>query len=388
MSLRHIEVAVSVVSMALCHQFVSAQESNPDMVLRAREVVQRFESVVRPLEIQSNLAWWDANTTGKDEDFARKEQAENQLNAALGDRSTFEQLKSLRETKLEDPVLQRQIEVLYLRYLEKQVDPELLRQMTAKANQIEQAFNVFRAQVGTESLSDSQVRQCLSESKDSARRQAVWEACKRVGSVVSDDLKELVQLRNEAARKLGFSDYHTMQLSLNEQDPGEVLRLFDQLDALTREPFQRSKAEIDRRLAASYGITVEQLRPWHYHDPFFQESPKVDKTDVDTVFREVDILRLCREFYAGIGLPVDEVLSRSDLYERPGKNPHAFLTDIDREGDVRVLANIVPNEYWTSTMLHELGHGVYSSRFIPASVPYVLRTDCAHPVHGRGSHDV
>lgn len=375
MSLRHIEVAVSVVSMALCHQSVSAQERNPDMVLRAREVVQRFERVVRPLEIQSNLAWWDANTTGKDEDFARKEQAENQLNAALGDRPTFEQLKSLRETKLEDPVLQRQIEVLYLRYLEKQVDPELLRQMTAKANQIEQAFNVFRTQVGTESLSDSQVRQCLSESKDSARRQAVWEACKGVGSVVSDDLKELVQLRNEAARKLGFSDYHTMQLSLNEQDPGEVLRLFDQLDALTREPFQRSKAEIDRRLAASYGITVEQLRPWHYHDPFFQESPKVDKTDVDTVFREVDILQLCRDFYAGIGLPVDEVLSRSDLYERPGKNPHAFLTDIDREGDVRVLANIVPNEYWTSTMLHELGHGVYSSRFIPASVPYALRTD-------------
>ncbi len=69
------------------------------------------------------------------------------------------------------------------------------------------------------------------------------------------------------------------------------------------------------------------------------------------------------------------MLSRSDLYERPGKNPHAFLTDIDREGDVRVLANIVPNEYWTSTMLHELGHGVYSSRFIPASLPYVLRTD-------------
>ena len=60
------------------------------------------------------------------------------------------------------------------------------------------------------------------------------------------------------------------------------------------------------------------------------------------------------------------MIDRSDLYEKPGKSPHAFCTDIDREGDVRVLANIVPNEYWMGTMLHELGHSVYSSKNIPA----------------------
>jgi peptidyl-dipeptidase A len=84
---------------------------------------------------------------------------------------------------------------------------------------------------------------------------------------------------------------------------------------------------------------------------------------------------LCRQFYDGIGLPIDDVLQRSDLYERDGKSPHAFCTDIDREGDVRVLANIVPNEQWMSTMLHELGHAVYSSKNIPATMPYVLRSD-------------
>jgi peptidyl-dipeptidase A len=40
-----------------------------------------------------------------------------------------------------------------------------------------------------------------------------------------------------------------------------------------------------------------------------------------------------------------------------------------------VLANVVPNEKWMSTMLHELGHSVYSSKNIPASMPYVLRTE-------------
>ena len=42
---------------------------------------------------------------------------------------------------------------------------------------------------------------------------------------------------------------------------------------------------------------------------------------------------------------------------------------------MRVLANIVPNEYWMGTMLHELGHSVYSSKNIPRSVPYVLRSE-------------
>ena len=72
------------------------------------------------------------------------------------------------------------------------------------------------------------------------------------------------------------------------------------------------------------------------------------------------------------------MLARSDLYEKPGKSPHAFCTDIDREGDVRVLANIVPNEYWMGTMLHELGHSVYRSKNIPRSAalraPHATRT--------------
>jgi peptidyl-dipeptidase A len=124
-----------------------------------------------------------------------------------------------------------------------------------------------------------------------------------------------------------------------------------------------------------YGLRIDELRPWHYHDPFFQEAPAVYATSLDDAFKSADILRLCRDFYAGIGLPIDDVIARSDLYEKPGKSPHAFCTDIDRAGDVRVLANIRPTEYWMSTMLHELGHSVYSSKNIPTELPFALRSD-------------
>jgi peptidyl-dipeptidase A len=342
---------------------------------RARQFIAGHESRIRPLEKELSLAWWTANVSGKDEDFKAKEQAQNKLDEALADKATFSELKALKQLKLRDPLIARQIEVLYLMYLEKQVPAELLKKMTSKANTIEQAFNVFRARVDNKEMTDSEVRKLLKASKDSARRKAVWEASKAVGAAVEKDLLELVGLRNEAARALGFKDYHVLQLYLNEQTQEQVLSLFDQLDALTREPFRRAKADIDASLARNCGISVGDLRPWHYHDPFFQEPPAVYDTDLDAVYAGVDILKLCKDYYAGIGLPIDDVIARSDLYEKPGKSPHAFCTDIDREGDVRVLANIVPNEYWMNTMLHELGHSVYSSKNIPRTLPYVLRTE-------------
>jgi peptidyl-dipeptidase A len=219
------------------------------------------------------------------------------------------------------------------------------------------------------------VRKTLKESLDSALRQKVWEASKKVGAAVEADLADLVKLRNEAATQLGFKNFHDLQLTLNEQNGSDLIKLFDDLDALTREPFTKAKADIDARLAKKLGVAGADLRPWHYHDPFFQESPAVFAANLDAPFVKADLLELCRKFYAGIGLPIDDVIARSDLYEKKGKSPHAFCTDIDREGDVRVLANIVPNEYWMGTMLHELGHSVYSSKNIPQALPYVLRAE-------------
>lgn len=359
--------------------FAVAESSMADeqATARAKKFVTAHENKIRPLDIIAGEAWWNANVTGKDEDFKKKEEAQNKIDEALSDKTTFAELKEIKKLRdakaIDDPQLARAVDVLYLLYLEKQVDPALLKRITAKANAVEQKFNVFRAKVDGQELTDSQVRDVLKKSSDSGRRQKVWEACKGVGADVEADLKELVLLRNEMAKQLGFKNFHAQTLFLNEQNGDELIKLFDELDQLTREPFLKAKAEIDERLAKNCNVKVSDLMPWHYHDPFFQESPAVFDANLDEPFAKADILALCRDFYKGVGLPIETVLARSDLYEKKGKSPHAFCTDIDREGDVRVLANIVANEYWMGTMLHELGHSVYSSKNIPKSVPYVLR---------------
>ena len=341
---------------------------------QAAAFISSYEQNLKPLETALGKAWWKANTIGSDEAFAEKEALENRYDQLLSQSEDFQKLKALKDAQLAEQD-KRQIQLLYLDYLEKQVDVDLLKRMSAKSNEIEKKFNVFRAKVGDKTYTDSEVRDVLKKSNNSAQRKQVWEAAKQVGAEVAGDLRELVQLRNQAAKKLGFADFHAMKLELNEQNQTDVIALFDELDELTREPFAKAKQEIDQRLAKQYDIQVEQLRPWHYHDPFFQEPQDVYGADLDAPFRQADILNICREFYRGIGLPIEDVLKRSDLYEKPGKSPHAFCTDIDREGDVRVLANIKPNGYWMSTMLHELGHAVYSSKNMSRELPYVLRAD-------------
>jgi peptidyl-dipeptidase A len=237
---------------------------------------------------------------------------------------------------------------------------------------VEQAFNTYRGKVGDKQVTQNDIMEILRTSTDSAELEAAWEAQKGVGPVVAPKLGRLVGLRNEVARRLGFRDYYALRIAENEQDEQQLLALFDELDRLTRDAFGRHKAEVDRRLAARLKLPVDQLMPWHYQNPFFQEPPAVFEIGLNAAYEKQDTLALCRSFYGSIGLEVDDILKRSDLYEKKGKSPHAFCVNIDRDGDVRVLANVVPGLEWQSTMVHELGHAVYE-KYVDRSLPWLLR---------------
>ena len=145
-----------------------------------------------------------------------------------------------------------------------------------------------------------------------------------------------------------------MSLRLSEQDPEHIDVLFDQLDQLTREAFAHEKKNIDIYLAKKFGITQEALMPRHYQNRYFQEAPKIYQIDLDTYYKDQDIVELSRSYYASLQLPVESILAVSDLYEKPGKYQHACCIDINKTDDVRIVCNITPNAKWMNTQLHEL----------------------------------
>jgi peptidyl-dipeptidase A len=328
---------------------------------------------IKPLAKETNIAWWDAALSGKAEDYDKVNKLTLKIRQVYSNPNDFAFLKDMKESgQIQDTALARQLEVLYNAYLRNQIESELLKQIVDLGTEIEKNFSIFRGTIEGKKVTDNEIKEILKTETDSAKRKLAWLASKQVGVEVADDIIRLVKLRNKAARKLGFDNYHTMSLTTGEQNVEELDRIFNELYELTNKPFAELKADLNRMLAAKYGIAVTELMPWHYHDPFFQETPMVYELDLDTYYKDKDVKELGARFYAGIGLDVESVLARSDLYEREGKNPHAFSTDIDKEGDVRVLCNLKNNEAWMETLLHELGHAVYD-KYKDPQTPYLLR---------------
>ena len=71
----------------------------PDNDSRAKQFIARHEAAVRPLEIESSRCWWEANTTGSDEAFQKKEEIETRLGLLLANRETFAELKAIQHCR-------------------------------------------------------------------------------------------------------------------------------------------------------------------------------------------------------------------------------------------------------------------------------------------------
>lgn len=362
-------IVLLIFSLASC-----SKNQNPNMDSQFKEYLSKLEVKLSKAYTDYALASFNSSISGKEEDYKTTADKEMMLNKLLSDKSTFEKLKEFQEKgNIQNDTLKRALFVMYNQYLAKQIDTNDLNQMTQMQSNIEKKFSTFRANVNGKLISDNDVESILKKETNSEKLKAAWMAHKEVGNTVASDIIALVKKRNQAAKKLGFSNYHEMTMKLGEQDPKELDAFFDELDNLTRASFLSLKKEIDSSLASKYKIKESELMPWHYQNRYFQEAPAIYDLDLDDFFKNRNIEDLTKKYYASIGMPIDELVAKSDLYEKVGKNQHAFCTDIDRDkNDIRVVCNITPSHRWMETMLHEYGHAVYQ-KYVDQSLPWILK---------------
>ncbi len=339
------------------------------------DAVQSSVAHLRDLYIASAKAAWDAAVNSTPENLQAAADTRSAAMRYKSDSTEYARYRDWDQAQAAsaDPLLARQVHLLYNTFAQGQNDPELIEQLSALMQKLETAYYTFRAEIGGEHLPLNAVDKILDEELDSEERQEAWEASKELGPLVADLIRELARLRNKTAHKMGYANYHRMSLTLNEIDPDWLYGMLEDLAERTDVPFRKAKAALDAELSARFHVPVEDLRPWHYSDLFFQRPPKLGETDFDAYFADQKLEDLATRTYDGLGMDVRDILARSDLYERPNKDQHAFMIHIDREGDVRTLNNLRPDERWMETLLHELGHGVYD-KYIPHDVPWLLRT--------------
>jgi len=336
------------------------------------EFLDVFVPKVAKKSRQLNKAVWLLETTGSADAAELKAELDAEVRLMYNDSKTYEKLLDWdKDSALKDPLLKRQLNVLIRAFKQNMIPPKLLGEIVQKEASLAQVCANFRPEVDEKKLSENEILEILKTETQPTRRKKIWEASKEVGEALAPQILQLVDLRNEAARAMGYADYFQMSLELQEVDSRWLKQIFDEAAAKADKAYSAVINEIEEKQSTMYGVPKNELGPWAWTDPFGQEDP-LDRTDLDALVAGVDISAASRSFYEKMGLDVQPILDRSDMHERPGKNQHAFCLNIDRESDVRTLNNVQSTIKWMETVLHELGHAVYDLGF-DKTLPWLLR---------------
>lgn len=203
-------------------------------------------------EITTN--YYSGAVTGSESAFEKSAEAQFEYEKILSDKDNFTRIVSCTTDNSLSSIEKRIAEVLLNESKAKQVDNSLLKEMIDKQTEIEKLFTEFRVVIDGKKITDNEVENVLSNSSNSEEVKVHWEESKIIGEIVSNKLIDLIKLRNKSAQKLGYNNYHEMQLILSEINPEWLLDTFDKLDELTSPTFERMKSEIDSHLSAKFNI--------------------------------------------------------------------------------------------------------------------------------------
>ena len=354
------------------------------------EFLNEFIPQIARKSKQLNQAMWILETTGSGDAADLKASLDTELRFLLNDSTTYQKLLKW-EPEIKDPLLKRQIDVLIRTFKQNQVPKNLLEEMAKKEAALSQSYGNFRAELNGKKISENDVREILKNEDEVSLRKKAWEASKAIGKELAPQILDLVRLRNKSAKSLGYSDYFQMQLDLQEVDGKWLLNILDELAQKSDSAYAKVLSEIEGELSSRFKVKKSDLGPWAWSEPFGQEDP-LDSRELDLLVDGVDLSKAGLDFYRKMGVDVQPILEKSDMYEREGKNQHAFCIHVDREGDVRTLNNVKSSIKWLETVLHELGHAIYELGFeeklpwLLKEPPHMITTEAMALIAGRQAY--
>ena len=356
------------------------------------EFLGKFIPMISEKNLALNQALWTLETTGKKEASLLKAKLETELRLLLSDPSIYEQLLVWdKDQTLSDPQLKRQLNILIRSFKQNMIPIPLLKEIVNKESELLHAYANFRPRISGKTLTENAIREILKNENDPNIRKQAWEASKEIGEVLAPLIKKVVALRNQAAHALGYTDYFTMQLDLQEVDEAWLFETLVQLGRDSEKAYNAALNEIEDHQMKTFAVPKDQLGPWAWSEPFCQEDP-LATSELDPLVNGLDLEEYAIKFYQKMGYDVREVLKNSDMYEREGKNQHAFCINMDRQKDVRTLNNVKPTIKWLETVLHELGHAIYELGFdeklpwILKEPPHMITTEAMALIAGRQAY--
>ncbi|HET7294217.1 MAG TPA: M2 family metallopeptidase [Vicinamibacteria bacterium] len=386
--------------MGLLSLLVLAQAASLPIQERADRFLAMVNSAYKALTYVQAEAQWAALTDVKPEHDAGAEVAGRAVAAFNGNPALIEEARELLTHEAElRPLTVRQLRRVLLNAAEgPMTNPELVARRIAAETRQASTMNGFTYRLHGKPVTPNEIDAILAKSSDLDERRAAWEASKESGPALKPGLVELRELRNGAARELGYTDYFALQVASYGMTTDEMVKLQADFMREMKPLYLQLHTWVKHELAKKYGQPVPRRIPAHWLTNRWSQNwtGLVDAANLDERFKDRSpewIVKTAERFYVGLGFPLlpASFWTKSDLYPVPAdgprkKNAHASCWHMDLESDIRSLMSVEPNARWFETTHHELGHGYYFMSYSRPEVPPLLRIGANPAFHeGMGS---
>ena len=337
-------------------------------------IYEPFIEKYKALTDEVERASWEARKTGSSQAFKKKKDARLALVKLLSDADLYSTLIALRGngTLITDPFVARLASTMYDMFLPVQTDRAAVEKEVELETFFEQTLRNHRVQLDGKELTTGEVRRILRTTTDSKEAERVWKAYMKLGKELNPKVRKLVEARNRLSEVLGHGHYFRYRLFTGRFATTNFYRFFNMLNGDMRVSYAETKKEIDRAVAAKFGIDVSELRPWHYGDLFFRDAPVTAVSDLDHLFEKTDLVNLARGYLNGIGLPCDDIIKRSEISTTPGAAVFPYRVGYDSDSKVRVSCDVAPTALGAEDIFQSLTKAVYRES-MKYDVPVLLR---------------
>ena len=408
-SIRHTGVLVACLVAGAAAASAAATESTKPVKAAKRSPIQKeadaflatVTGLIRPVSTSSNQVDWVAATDVTPEHVAERTGANKVWAAVTGSTTVIDKTKALlKNEKQLDELTVRQLRKLLLAAAEAPgTIPEVVArrvELETKQSGILDGYTFCLQPKGTtcaKPITANDIDDILKKSRDLNERQRIWTVSKEIGRPLKPGLIELVKLRNQVAKEMGYHSYFALQVADYGMTVDEMMKLLDDTLATTKPLYDGLHCWAKNQLAARFKRPAPRQIPAHWiGNRWAQSWPGiVEAASLDPFFKGSSpetIVKSAESFYVSLGfdkLP-PSFWERSDLYPVPSglarkKNSHASAWHIDRALDVRSLMSVQANEQWFATSHHELGHIYYFLSYTRPDVPFLLREGANRAFH-------
>ena len=374
-------------------------------VEEATQFVNEAEARLAALNVEANRASWVQSTYITHDTQAIAARANEMLISAGVELAK----RAARYDQVQVPYdVRRKLETIKLALTSPgPADPALTAEMTRLASELEATYGAGKycppGKSGDACLDVNEITNIMRTSRKPQELLEVWRGWRTISPPMRDEYTRFVELMNQGARDLGYTDVGAMWRSKYDMPPDAFAAEVDRLWGQVKPLYDSLHCYVRWNLTKKYGENVvppgEPIPAHLLGNIWAQEWGNVydlvappgagrgyDLTKILQQRKEIDpveMVKIGERFFTSLGFdPLPQTFWERSMFTQPRDREvvcHASAWDIDDVDDLRIKMCIEETADDFNTIHHELGHNFYQRAY--ARQPFLYKNSANDGFH-------